>query len=49
MSDLPYKEILLLILGTLSTYLIWRVQYQKEKIKNIEINYLKVNSKFIRN
>jgi hypothetical protein len=36
MSDLPYKEILLLILGTLSTYLIWRVQYQKEKIKNIE-------------
>jgi len=35
-SDLPYKEILLLVLGTLSTYLIWRVQYQKEKIKNIE-------------
>lgn len=35
-SDLPYKEILLLFLGTLSTYLIWRVQYQKEKIKNIE-------------
>ncbi|MFN1215500.1 hypothetical protein ACKW6Q_00825 [Chryseobacterium kwangjuense] len=30
------KEILLLILGSLSTYLIWRVQYQKEKIKNIE-------------
>ncbi|WP_079243199.1 hypothetical protein [Chryseobacterium indologenes] len=35
-DNLPYKEILLLVLGTLSTYLIWRVQYQKEKIKNIE-------------
>lgn len=32
----PIKEILLLILGSLSTYLIWRVQYQKDKIKNIE-------------
>ena len=35
-NDIPYKEILLLLLGTLSSYLIWRVQYQKEKIKNIE-------------
>ena len=32
----PYKEVLLLVLGTLSTYLIWRVQYQKDKMKNIE-------------
>ncbi len=36
MENLPIKEILLLILGTLSTFLIWRVQYQKEKIRNIE-------------
>ncbi|VXB92708.1 hypothetical protein ACI513_08005 [Chryseobacterium sp. M5] len=35
-EDFAIKEILLLILGSLSTYLIWRVQYQKEKIKNIE-------------
>ena len=35
-ENLPSKEIFLLIFGTLSTYLIWRVQYQKEKIKNIE-------------
>lgn len=35
-ENLPLKEILLLILGTLSTYLIWRVQFQKDKIKNIE-------------
>ena len=33
---MPYKEILLLVLGTLSTFLIWRIQYQKDKIKNIE-------------
>lgn len=33
---LPLKEIFLLILGTISTYLIWRVQYQKDKIKIIE-------------
>jgi hypothetical protein len=35
-SEIPYKEILLLIMGTLSTFLIWRVQHQKDKIKNIE-------------
>lgn len=35
-SEIPYKEILLLILGTVSTFLIWRLQHQKEKIKNIE-------------
>lgn len=35
-DNLPIKEISLLILGTLSTYLIWRVQFQKDKIKNIE-------------
>lgn len=27
---LPLKEILLLLLSTLSAYLIWRVQFQKE-------------------
>ena len=36
MTEIPYKEISLLILGTLSTFLIWRIQYQKDKIKNIE-------------
>jgi hypothetical protein len=36
MNEIPYKEILLLLLGSLSTYLIWRVQYQKDKIKDIE-------------
>jgi hypothetical protein len=36
MNEIPYKEILLLILGTLSTYLIWRVQHQKDRIKDIE-------------
>lgn len=35
-ENLPIKEILLLILGTFSTFLIWRVQFQKDKIKNIE-------------
>lgn len=35
-SEVPYKEILLLLLGTLSTFLIWKIQYQKEKIKTIE-------------
>ena len=35
-TEIPYKEILLLILGTLSTFLIWRIQYQKDKIKDIE-------------
>lgn len=35
-SAIPYKEVLLLILGTLSTFLIWKIQYQKEKLKNIE-------------
>jgi hypothetical protein len=36
MTDIPYKELLLLILGSLSTYLIWRVQYQKDRLKSIE-------------
>ena len=36
MNEIPYKEILLLILGTLSTFLIWRLQHQKDKIKDIE-------------
>ena len=36
MTELPYKEILLLVLGSLSTYLIWRVQYQKDRLKTIE-------------
>ena len=36
MADFPFKEIILLILGAISTYLIWRVQYQKERIKTIE-------------
>ena len=35
-DNLPLKEIFLLFLGTLSTYLIWRVQHQKDKIKSIE-------------
>ncbi|WP_210148866.1 hypothetical protein [Chryseobacterium scophthalmum] len=33
---LPFKEILLLLLSTLSAYLIWRVQFQKDKLKTIE-------------
>ena len=36
MTEIPYKELLLLILGSLSTYLIWRVQYQKDRLKSIE-------------
>lgn len=36
MTEFPIKEVLLLILGTLSTFLIWRVQHQKEKIRNVE-------------
>lgn len=32
----PYKEILLLLLSTFSAFLLWRLQYQKEKIKTIE-------------
>ncbi len=35
-TEVPYKEISLLILGTLSTFLIWKIQHQKEKIKDIE-------------
>lgn len=35
-NEIPLKEISLLILGTLSTFLIWRVQHQKDKIKNVE-------------
>lgn len=33
---IPYNQILLLLLSTLSAFLIWRLQYQKEKIKGIE-------------
>lgn len=36
MTEIPYKELLLLILGSISTYLIWRVQYQKDRLKSIE-------------
>lgn len=35
-ENIPYKEILLSLLGTLSAFLIWRVQHQKDKIKDIE-------------
>lgn len=35
-NEIPYKEILLLLLGTLSTFLLWRLQHQKDRIKNIE-------------
>lgn len=35
-DSIPYKEILLSLLGTLSAFLIWRVQHQKDKIKDIE-------------
>ncbi|WP_282113152.1 hypothetical protein [Maribacter stanieri] len=35
-QNIPIKEISLLILGTLSTFLVWRVQHQKDKIKNVE-------------
>lgn len=36
MADFPYKEILLLFLTTLTGYLVWRVQYQKDRLKTIE-------------
>ncbi len=36
MTEIPYKELFLLILGSLSTYLLWRVQYQKDRLKSIE-------------
>ena len=35
-EEVPYKEILLSLLGTLSAFLIWRIQHQKDKIKDIE-------------
>ncbi|WP_291870704.1 hypothetical protein [Maribacter sp.] len=35
-EQIPFKEIALLILGTLSTFLVWRVQHQKDKIRNVE-------------
>jgi hypothetical protein len=35
-EKIPYKEILLSFLGTLSAFLIWRVQHQKDRIKDIE-------------
>jgi len=35
-EKIPYKEILLSLLGTLSAFLIWRVQHQKDRIKDIE-------------
>lgn len=34
--QIPYKEILLSILTFLSAFLLWRIQYQKDRIKNIE-------------
>ncbi|KVV16393.1 hypothetical protein AP058_00071 [Flavobacterium sp. TAB 87] len=34
-NEIPYIEILLLILGTVKCILIWRVQHQKDKIKDI--------------
>lgn len=36
MNELPIKETLLVFVSTLSAFLLWRVQYQKEKIKHIE-------------
>ena len=36
MEDIPIKEIILLLLSALTTFLLWRVQHQKEKIKNVE-------------
>ena len=36
MINIPYKELLLLIFGSLSTFLIWRVQYQEDRLKSIE-------------
>lgn len=35
-SQVPYKEILLSILTFFSGFLLWRVQFQKDRIKNIE-------------
>lgn len=35
-KNVPYKEILISIMGTLSAFLIWRLQHQKDKIKDIE-------------
>lgn len=35
-EQIPIKEIALLILGTLSTFLVWRVQHQKDKIRSVE-------------
>lgn len=35
-EKIPYQEVLLWLLGTLSTFLIWRIQYQKDRIKDIE-------------
>lgn len=36
MNELPVKETLLVLVSTFSAFLLWRIQYQKEKIKNIE-------------
>lgn len=35
-NQIPFKEILLSLLTFLSGFLLWRIQYQKDKIKNIE-------------
>jgi len=33
---IPYKEILLLLFSSLIAFLTWRLQHQKDKLKNIE-------------
>jgi hypothetical protein len=35
-TQIPYKEILLSIMTFLSAFLLWRIQYQKDRVKNIE-------------
>lgn len=35
-TEIPYKDIFLLILPAIIAYLIWTVQHQKEKIRDIE-------------
>ncbi|OUS21549.1 hypothetical protein A9Q93_00575 [Nonlabens dokdonensis] len=35
-ENIKITEILIFILGTISTYLLWRVRHQKDKIKDIE-------------
>ena len=35
-KEVPFKEIMVVFLTALFGYLVWRIQYQKEKIKSIE-------------